>query len=584
MYVLGFNSGIIGHDSAACLIKNGKIIAAAEEERFTREKHSGKFPINAIRYCCKEAGISPNQIDHWAYYWDRKLMLKRYINVLPYLSFGSGLNYIFTMQLFAYKDFKKALKEDMQKFFGVNINSGKFHFVPHHLAHASSAYHLSGFKDSAILTIDGFGEWESSLLAYGKGLKIKKLEEIGLPTSIGILYSNMTAFVGFRPNSGEYKVMGLAPYGRPKYYAFFRSLFKFKANGKYTMDSRLYTQMHHRNSFNGQFPKFITDVLGKPRNPETEITQRDKDVAASLQKITEDCMLHSARYLYDKTQSKNLCMAGGVALNSVANARIKKELPFENIFVQPAAHDAGCSIGAATYTYVKEAEKTMEPLEHIYLGPEFTDKDVEDTLKKYELKYVREPNIEKKAAQLMADGKIGGWFQGRMEFGPRALGSRSIIADPRRPDMKDKVNEAVKLREGFRPFAPSLLEEYQDDYLDMYGLKNSPYMLFVLPVKENKRAKLPAITHFDGTARPQTVNKKTSPKYWKVIDEFRKITGEAIILNTSFNVRGEPIVHTPEDAIRCFLDTDIDFLVLHDFLVTEKNLKKRVNYARKLSD
>jgi carbamoyltransferase len=395
----------------------------------------------------------------------------------------------------------------------------------------------------------------------------------------------MTSFLGFRPNSGEYKVMGLAPYGKPKYYTQFQSLLKFKEDGTYEIDPRIYTEAQYKDVYsNGKFPKFIIKMFGNPRKKDAEITQRDKDIAHSLQKITEDCMLHSARYLYNKTKSNNLCMAGGVALNSVANGRIKKEIGFKNIFIQPAASDSGCSIGAATYAYTRLTGKRMTPLTDVYLGPSFSDVEVETALKNRDLKYTKEKEIEKKVAHLIAEGKIVGWFQGRMEFGPRALGSRSIIADPRRPDMKDRVNEAVKLREGFRPFAPSLLEDYQNDYLDMYSLNDSPYMLFVLPVKKNKQKLLPAITHVDGTARPQTVSKKINRKYWKVIDEFRKITGEAIILNTSFNVRGEPIVCTPDDAIRCFLDTDIDCLALHDFLVTEKNLVKRVEYARKLTD
>jgi carbamoyltransferase len=583
MYVIGLNSGIIGHDAAACLIKDGEIVAAVEEERFNREKHSGKFPIKAIEFCCKQAGISPKDVDIWAYYWDRDKLMKRYWNVLPHLSLGDGLNYIASMRLFWSKTFIKSLRQQFKE--NLDVSPDRILFVPHHLTHAASCFYLSGFKESAILTVDGFGEYESSLLMHGSGLEMKTLKAIALPTSIGVMYSCMTSFMGFRANSGEYKVMGLSPYGTPKYYEALKQFVRFNDDGTYEIDPRFYTKMNYRDFYNdGKFPEFIVKALGKPRKPESVITQREKDLAASLQKITEECILHSARYLKQVTKSKRLCMAGGVALNSVANTKIKKELGFEEIFIQPAASDSGCSLGAACYAYVNATGKGMKPMTHAYLGPSYSNEEVEESLKRYELKYTREDDICRSAAKLIADGKIIGWFQGRMEYGPRALGCRSILADPRNPAMKDKLNEAVKLREGFRPFAPSLNEEHQEEYLEMYGLKNSPYMLFVLPVNDQKQSMLPAITHVDGTARPQTVSKQTNEIYWRLIEEFRKQTGEAIIVNTSYNVRGEPIVCTPEDAIRCYLDTDIDVLVLHDFLITEKNLAKKVEYARKLTD
>lgn len=571
MKILGINSGGIGHDAAAALIIDGKTIAVAEEERFIREKHTYKFPEQAIRYCLNEASIKYEDLDYIGFYFARDFMLKkRLLSVLPYKEKKDWEKYIRTflkVSNYCRYEITAAFRER----FG-DTPEEKFVFVPHHLAHAASAYYLSGFDESAIFTIDGYGEWDSALLGYGRGPKMNVYKQIGLPTSLGVLYTTITVLLGFEPNEGEYKVMGLAPYGEPKYSRIFDSFVKYNKDGTHEIDPRFYTQYFLETQ---EFAPFLVDIFGKPRKKDEPLTQNHKDIAASLQYITEEIFLHSARQLKKLTNSNNICMAGGVALNSCANGKIARDKIFKNIFIQPASNDAGCSLGSALYIHYTKNEITdYKPvkMEHAYTGPVYDEKRILDDLAKFVdiVEYEKFDNIEEKTAELLTYENIIGWYQGKMEFGPRALGNRSILADARVEAMVDRVNLAVKKREPFRPFAPSCLKEYAKDYFQMYELEESPFMLFVFPVLEDKKGIIPAVTHVDGTARIQTVDKNVNPKYWNMINEFYKRTGVPVILNTSFNVKGEPIVCTPEDAIKCYLNTEMNYLVLGDYLVKRK--------------
>ena len=576
------------HDSAACLIRDGEILAAAQEERFTRNKHDPGFPKNAISYCLTEAGIKGEELDYVAFY-DKPLLtferlLLSYLTVAP-----KGLrSWLQAMPLWLGQ--KLHIPKIIRKEIGYE---GGVLFTEHHESHAASAFYLSPFKEAAILTIDGVGEWATATYGFGKGNDLTLLKELHFPDSLGLLYSAFTYFTGFRVNSGEYKLMGLAPYGVPKYKdLIFSELIDLKEDGSIRVNLSYFDYLGGLRMTNSSFAKLFG---GPPRKPETEITQREMDLAASIQSVTEEVVIRMVRHVHEETNQKYLCMAGGVALNCVANGRILREGPFEDIWIQPAAGDAGGALGAALSTWYRYLGNERSILEGndsqqgSYLGPSFSNEEVKIFLdtRGYPYHGLNAGNRNKIVAEHLAKGKIVGYMSGRMEFGPRALGARSILGDARREDTQEVMNLKIKYRESFRPFAPSVLEEKASEYFDIEN--PSPYMLLVAKVKEErrlpqpsadgmqilerlkvKRSDLPAITHLDYSARLQTVNKSHKPDYYGVISEFEKLTGCAVIANTSFNVRGEPIICSPEDAYRCFMRTEMDVLVMENCILFKK--------------
>jgi len=564
MNILGL--GCFFHDSAAAIIKDGKLIASVEEERLNRIKHSNDFPEKSISYCLEKANLSPSDIDHVAYYADYKLALRyRVPNILLNLPRSLSWRRTHAKGFFSILNLKKLLK--------VKLGSKakfKLHYVEHHIAHAASSFLVSPFERAAILSADGMGEWATTMLAVGEGNKIRPIKRVYFPNSLGKVYTAVSVYLGFNPLTGPGKVMGLASYGEPKYLDCFKKIVKKGKKGDYFVDTSFFP--YHLGRDNRFSEKFI-EMFGPPRSPEAEIEKRHMDVAASLQKLLEEIMLYLADELYEATGEKNLCLAGGIALNSVANGLILENSPFKDVYIQPAASDGGAALGAAFYVYNHVLNNERKYImQDAYIGTEFSDGEYAKSIKKFNLPFEKDENIEKKAAELISNGKIIGWFQGKMEFGPRALGARSILADARNPKMKDLLNERVKHREGFRPFAPSVLEDYAGDYFETNH--PSPFMLLVRKVKNEKRSRIPSVTHVDNTGRLQTVSRKTNPKYYKLIDEFHKITGVPVVLNTSFNVRGEPIVSSPEDAIKCFLNTNIDYLVLGNYLIKKDKVNQ----------
>jgi carbamoyltransferase len=582
VYVLGISA--FYHDSAACLVKDGVLLAAAQEERFTRKKHDHGFPIEAIRYCLEEAGITHDEIDHVAFYdkpWIKfERLLETYLSFAP-LGFAS---YLKALPLW--------LKEKL--WMGDQIKhkigfEGELIYPEHHQSHAASAFFPSPFESAAILTLDGVGEWATASWGVGQGNKIELKHELHFPHSLGLLYSAFTYYTGFKVNSGEYKVMGLAPYGEPKYAdLIIDNVLDLKEDGSFRMDQSYF---NYCQGLTMTSEKFHDLFGGPPRTPETQISQREMDLAASVQKVTEIVMIKMAKHIRKESGEKNLVLAGGVALNCVANGKILKEKIFDSIWIQPAAGDAGGALGAALFAWhqVLDKPRTVPGGEKdlqfgSYLGPKFEPDSIESWLKEKSIPYHRFNNggAPKQAAESMADGKVIGWFQGRMEFGPRALGGRSIIGDPRSEKMQSTMNLKIKYRESFRPFAPSCLREEVSEYFDLE--EQSPYMLIVAPVQESRRQKmteeqeklfgieklnvkrsdLPAITHVDYSARVQTVERDVNPRYYELIEAFKEKSGCAVVINTSFNVRGEPIVCSPEDAYRCFMRTEMDVLVLED--------------------
>jgi carbamoyltransferase len=568
-----FPLGFLGHDASAAIIRDGKIIACAAEERFLRVKHSLNLagntllPRNAIKFCLREANISIDEVDIVAHYCDfRQSLIERRRQLLqPFLSpewddtVKNAYQQVYdTMmhQPVVQHQFKEMTGRLMKHFFPVR----------HHEAHAASAFYPSGFEEALILTLDGTGEVESSLLAVGRGNTIEVLRRVYLPTSLGTLYLLITAFLGFRTLGDEYKVMGLAAYGNPRRFQdFFHSLVLLETNGCYSTPALA-----------GQgLREVLLKALGPSRKPGEEIAQRHADVAAALQAAVEGAVLHTLRHARAETGLSRLCLAGGVALNCQLNGAISRSGLFRDIFVQPASSDEGCSAGAALYAHYRESRQYPNgdtAWQHVYLGPAYGNDDIHSALKEYadRVCWQETDNIIERAAAALAGGKVLGWFQGRMEFGPRALGNRSILADSRDPQMKDRINAKVKHREGFRPFAPAVLEETAGDYFDLQGLTAVPYMLFALPVRESQRKQIPAVTHNDGTARVQTVSRDTNPRFWELIRAFGHLTGMPVLLNTSFNDRNEPIVCTPVDALRCFLSTGIDYLAIGDFWVEKE--------------
>jgi carbamoyltransferase len=608
MYILGISS--FYHDSAACLLKDGEIIAAAQEERFTRKKHDAGFPHQAIQYCLREAKITSEFVDNVIFYekpfvkFER--LLETYLAFAPkgFSSFAKAMPVWIKEKLFQ----KSVLIKELQSILGKEINwSERLLFSEHHLSHAASAFYPSPFESAAILTLDGVGEWTTTSLAVGKGSNLKVLKEIHFPHSLGLLYSAFTYYIGFKVNSGEYKVMGLAPYGEPRYADLIKEkLITIDDDGSFQLDLSYFDYTTGLTMTNKKFDRLFG---GPPRASETELTQREMDLAASVQKVTEEIVVKIAKYAAKETGERNLCLAGGVALNCVANGKLLREKIFDNIWIQPAAGDAGGALGAALsawYLYhnkKRNASTERDRMKGAYLGPQFSDDEIEVQLKICGAVYkkVSEEALMEQVAKALIEEKAIGWMQGRMEFGPRALGGRSIIADPRSSFMQKQLNLKVKYRESFRPFAPSVLRENVADWFEHNT--DSSYMLLVANVQRDKRrtmkteektlfgidklniprSSVPAITHIDYSARIQTVHADTNPRYHALISKFKEKTGFPIIINTSFNVRGEPIVCNPVDAFKCFMGTDLDVLVVGNYLLFKEDQDKtfKENYEER---
>jgi carbamoyltransferase len=562
IYILGFDC--YGHDAAAALIKNGKLIAVAEEERFVRRKHTPEYPINAMTWCCQQAGIETQALDHIVYYWDPFRGLgERAKHILKYFPKSLRLLNSRTEKFFPMVVVKRTTRKKL------DLNSStKVHFAEHHSLHAASAFFVSRFDKAAILSIDAAGEWASTWLGYGEGNRIHCLKQINFPHSLGLVYGGVTEYLGFKFANGEGKVMGLASYGDPdRFIDIFRRIVKCSDDGGFEVDLS-YFEYHYKGRPFWVSKEFIK-TFGPARPRESEILKHHQDVAAALQKRTEEVCFHMAEWLHEKTQLPAVCMAGGVSLNSVMNGKLLQKGPFKDVWIQPMANDAGTSIGACYWLW---NEKLKNPrsfvMEHAYLGPQYEEEDVKRAFESAGVKGIKVDDPPRRAAEYLAQGKIIGWFYGRMECGPRALGNRSILADPRNPDMKDILNSRVKFRESFRPFAPSVLEEKCQDYFDR-GYP-SPYMILVFNALDSMKSKIPAVVHVDGTVRVQTVTRKQNPFYYELIQHFGQLTDIYCVLNTSFNIRGQPIVNTPEEAVECYLKTGMDALFIQGYLL-EKN-------------
>lgn len=608
MYILGISAFF--HDSAACLLKNGEIIAAAQEERFTRKKHDSSFPMYAARFCLQKAQIRSSDIDFVVFYEKPFLKFERiletYLTVAPrgFKNFSKSMPLWIKDKLFQ----KSRLVEYLGVTFDANIEWGKrLMFSEHHISHAASAFFPSPFQTSAIMTLDGVGEWTTTSMALGNENHIQILKEIHFPHSLGLLYSAFTYFTGFKVNSGEYKVMGLAPYGRPIFADLIKEkLISLSNDGSFHVDISYFNYTTGLTMTNKKFEKLFGAI---PRSPEAPITQYEMDLAASIQKVTEEIVIKQAKAVAKETGKKNLCLAGGVALNCVVNGILLREKLFDEIWIQPAAGDAGGALGAALafwhmdYGAGRSKPRKTDTMQGAFLGPEFSNEEIESELKSLGAKYriVQDSELIDTLATALSDQKAIGWMQGRMEFGPRALGARSIIADPRSSHMQKLLNLKVKYRESFRPFAPSILAEDLSDWFECDA--RSPYMLIVAEIKKEKRrsmtikekalfgidklnvvrSTIPAVTHVDYSARIQTVHKNTNPRYHELITRFKDLTGCPILVNTSFNVRGEPIVCTPKDAFQCFMGTDLDMLVIGNFIMLKsdqnESLGKRYEHS-----
>lgn len=602
MNILGISA--FYHDSAAALLQNGKIIAAAQEERFTRIKHDPNFPTNAIKYCLEESGLTLDKLDAIVFYDKPLLKFERLLETYYAFSPKGLLSFLTAIPVWLKEKMflKRMIYQELKEIEDYDKKSFKLLFPEHHLSHAASAFYPSNYEDAAILTIDGVGEWATVSICHGKGKDITILKELQFPHSLGLLYSAFTYYTGFKVNSGEYKLMGLAPYGNPESEQTKEFVRKIKEKLCHIYpDGSIWLDQSYFNYATGlrmiQEKKW-EQLFGVPtRKSESPIDQVHCDLALAIQQVTEEVVILMAHEAKRLTGSKNLCMAGGVALNCVANGKLQNSAIFENIFIQPAAGDAGGALGAAQAAYhiyfgqEREITDTLDQMQGSYLGPQYSELDIQKMGKKYNAvseKYANFDELATKTASLLAEGNVIGWFQGRMEFGPRALGGRSILGDARNPEMQKKLNLKIKYREGFRPFAPSVLAEKVEEYFEQKT--PSPYMLLVQPVKESRqnkfpenynamplmeklyflRSDLPSITHIDYSARIQTVHKETNPRYWKLISAFEEQTGYALVVNTSFNVRGEPIVCTPEDAYKCLMRTEMDYLVIGDFIFDKK--------------
>jgi carbamoyltransferase len=578
------------HDSAACLVRDGDIVAAAQEERFTRKKHDSNFPTHAVAYCLREAGIRPDQLDYVGFY-DKPLLkferiLENYLGVAP-----RGVRSFLTAMPVWLKE--KLFTRDMIRNEMPEVTAPVL-FAEHHESHAASAFYPSPFTEAAVLTMDGVGEWATSSYGVGRGHQLDLLGELHYPHSLGMLYSAFTYYTGFKVNSGEYKVMGLAPYGEPKYVdLIFDKLVQLRDDGSFKLNMDYFNYLHGLTMTNGAFDKLFG---GPPRKPESDVTQREMDLAASIQKVTEEIMLRMAKFVHKETGMENLCLAGGVALNCVGNGRLLREGPFKRLWIQPASGDAGGAVGVALTIWHKALgkERQVNPvhdsMKGSYLGPNFSDAEIEQfisTSGAVAEKLSTERLIER-TAEVLARENVIGWLNGRMEFGPRSLGSRSILGDPRSQKMQSVMNLKIKFRESFRPFAPSVMREHVNEYFDLD--EDSPYMLLVAPVRTERRiamtpeqehlfgieklnvprSDIPAVTHVDYSARIQTVDAATHPTYHALLAKFYALTGCPVLVNTSFNVRGEPIVCTPKDAYLCFMRTEMDYLVLGSYLLDKR--------------
>ena len=593
MNILGISAYY--HDSAAALVADGLIVAAAQEERFSRKKQDSRFPLHAVRYCLSEAALELSDIDYCVFY-DKPLikferLLETYLAYAPsgFRSFVAAMPVWLKEKLFL----KDLLKKELAKLGNCETPAiPKLLFTEHHQSHAAAAFFPSPFETAAVLCMDGVGEWATTSVWVGTNNAIEPQWEINFPHSLGLLYSAFTYFAGFKVNSGEYKLMGLAPYGEPKYVELIlEKLLSLKQDGSFRMDMQYFNYANGLTMTNKRFDNLFG---GPPREPESPVTQREMDLAASIQVVTEEVVLRLARTVHAETGERKLCLAGGVALNCVANGRLLREGPFDEVWVQPAAGDAGGALGAALsiwYEYLGNERTTngQDKMAGSYLGPRYSDDEIRSYLDSVGAVYehLEEEPLTERVASVLAAENVVGWFQGRMEFGPRALGGRSIIGDPRSQTMQSVMNLKIKYRESFRPFAPSVLSERVSDYFDIDTA--SPYMLMVAPVREDKRlamtdeqkqlfgieklhvprSQIPAITHVDYSARIQTVHAETNSRYHKLITAFEALTGCPVVVNTSFNVRGEPIVCTPEDAYRCFMRTEMDYLVLENFVMAK---------------
>jgi carbamoyltransferase len=575
------------HDSAAALVADGHIVAAAQEERFTRRRHDAGFPAEAIRYCLRAGNVALDQVDHVVFFEKPLIKFERlvetYLANAPrgFTSFRMAIPLWTKDKLFQKLNIENALAAFSES----GSAAGKLLFAEHHQSHAASAFFPSPFDEAVVLTMDGVGEWATTSVSIGRGNTLEPMQEIHFPHSIGLLYSAFTYYTGFKVNSGEYKVMGLAPFGEPKYaQLILDKLIDLKEDGSFWLDQSYF---NYATGLTMTSRKFHDLFGGPPRNPETRLTQREMDLAASVQKVTEEIMLRLTRNLAEAYGIPNLCLAGGVALNCVANGKVLRDRVFERIWIQPAAGDAGGSLGAALAAYhqhfgrPRRLDGALDAMQGALLGPEFSQSEIEERLTTAGAKFTvhREPDLYERSCEALEAGHAVGWFQGRMEFGPRALGARSILGDPRNPLMQKNLNLKIKYRESFRPFAPSVLREDVADYFDLDI--DSPYMLLVADVKRDRRrvmnaeeetlfgidklnvtrSEIPAVTHVDYSARVQTVRAETNPRYYALLSAFKRRTGCSVLINTSFNVRGEPIVCTPEDAFRCFMGTEMETLV-----------------------
>jgi carbamoyltransferase len=586
------------HDSAACLLVDGKIVAAAQEERFTRKKHDSEFPLNSIQFCLREGGLVGADVDYVVFYekpfpkFER--LLETYLAYAPkgFRSFAMAMPVWLTEKLFQKRNLIKALEANVS----ADVDwSTKILFSEHHLSHAASAFYPSPFESAAVLTMDGVGEWPTTSLAIGSGSQLEIVKEIHFPHSLGLLYSAFTYYAGFKVNSGEYKVMGLAPYGNPVYTKLiFDNLVDLHEDGSFRLNMEYFDYPAGLTMTNKKFSKLFG---GPPRKPESELTQREMDLAASIQAVTEEIVLRMCRAIAKETGQRNLCLAGGVALNCVANGKLLRDGSFDNIWIQPAAGDAGGALGAALAVhYLMLGEKRTvdsagNDMQGSYLGTHYSQAEIEERLNALGAVFetVDDEKLINDTANALASGKAVGWHQGKMEFGPRALGNRSILGDPRNPETQKILNLKVKFRESFRPFAPSVLREHVSEWFDIDV--DSPYMLLVADVDEQKqekmtpaqealfgieklnvsRSSIPAVTHVDYSARIQTVHRETNPRYHALITKFNELTGCPVLVNTSFNVRGEPIVETPEDAFRCLMGTDLDLLAIGNAILYKSN-------------
>jgi carbamoyltransferase len=582
------------HDSAAALVRDGQVIAAAQEERFSRKKHDDRFPARAVEYCLKEAGIDASELSHVAFYEKPLLKFERLLET--YLAFAPR----------GFDSFRRAIplwlsdKLHLPRALDAGLHGrykGRYIFTEHHESHAASAFFPSHFDEAAILTIDGVGEWATATVGVGRNNRIEVLQELQFPHSLGLLYSAFTYYTGFQVNSGEYKVMGLAPYGTPRFKELIlERLVDLKDDGSFRMDMQYFNYCQGLTMTSEKFHRMFG---GPPRKPESKLTQRDMDLAASVQAVTEEIVRRMAHHVHRKTGVRRLCLAGGVALNCVANGLVQREGPFDELWIQPASGDAGGALGAALFVWYQLLGNPRHPGEldsqsGSLLGPRYDNSEIAAAIARASLRscYLDEDALYTRLSALLAQEKVVGWFQGRMEFGPRALGGRSIIGDARSAQMQTMMNVKIKFRESFRPFAPSVLRERAADYFQFNHGAESPYMLLVAPVRQDrrvaecseglwgldllkkKRSEIPAVTHVDYSARLQTVDESRNPRYYKLLRRFEQDTGCPVVINTSFNVRGEPIVCTPEDAIRCFLHTDIDALVMENHIVLKDDVPK----------